>query len=88
MPYQIVRTELNEAGLPISKEVKINNIESEDRAISWLKSARHASIFTEANGRFVTEVQDWTFNVTKSSAAGDKIAINYSIKFYEIPPMK
>ena len=80
MAYQIVRTEITESGLHANQEVKINNIPTEEGAISWLKSARQATINTEANGRYVTEVDSWTFNVLRSTAKGDKIAINYAIK--------
>lgn len=80
MTYQIKKFEITENGLHLNQEVIINNLETEERAISWLKSFRQASINTEANGRYVTPIRDWTFNVLASAAKGDKAIINYSIQ--------
>lgn len=80
MNYQIKRFEITENGLHFNQEVKIANLKTEESAISWLKSARQASINTEANGRYVTLVGDWTFNVLASEAQGDRCVINYSIE--------
>lgn len=83
MTYQIKKFEVSEQGLHFNQEIKIKNLKTEESAISWLKSARQATINTEANGRYVTPVGFWTFSVLASSAAGDRIVINYSIETVE-----
>jgi len=80
MTYQIKKFEITENGLHFNQEVKIKNLKTEQSAISWLNSARQATISTEANGRHVTPVGDWTFNVLASEAKGDRCVINYSIE--------
>ena len=80
MNYQIKKFEVNEQGLHFNPEVKIANLESEQSALSWLVSARQATISTEAHGRFVTPVHDGVFNVLASSGAGDKVVICYRVE--------
>ena len=79
MNYHVEKFEINEQGLHFNREVKVANLESEQRALSWLSSARQAVINTEANGRFVTPIRDWVFNVLASSAEGDKVVICYHV---------
>lgn len=83
LAYQIKRFEVDENGRHFNEKIKISCLATEERAVSWLKSFRQASIIKEADGRHVTPIENWVFNVLNSEAKGDRVAICYHIEVVE-----